>query len=237
MSKIGIIVPIYNVENFLDRCINSIILQTYTDFTLILVNDGSPDNCPQICDEYANQDSRIVVIHQENKGLSAARNAGIEWLFHNSECEWITFIDSDDWIHPEYLQKLLESAEKYNVPISICGFEQTHGAPPSVTSQDLEPILYNTEEFYVKHNVNANIAGGKLYKKECFLHIRYPLGKLHEDEFTTYKILFSTQYVAVIHAPLYAYFINPKSIMHSTWTPRRMDALDAYTERLVYFKK
>ena len=103
---ISIVVPIYKVEKYIHRCIESILAQTFTDFDLILVDDGSPDNCGKICDEYAVKDKRIHVIHKENGGLSDARNAGIDWAFANSDSEWITFIDSDDWIHPKYLETL-----------------------------------------------------------------------------------------------------------------------------------
>ena len=110
MPAISVIVPVYKVEKYIHRCVRSILGQTYADFELILVDDGSPDNCGVICDEYAAKDSRVVVIHQENGGLSAARNAGIDWVFANSDSQWLSFIDSDDWVHPEYLQRLLDAA-------------------------------------------------------------------------------------------------------------------------------
>ena len=103
MALISVVVPVYNVEKYIHQCIDSILSQTFTDLELILVDDGSPDRCPQICDRYAEQDQRIHVIHQKNGGLSAARNAGIDWAFANSDSQWITFVDSDDWVHPELL--------------------------------------------------------------------------------------------------------------------------------------
>ena len=105
IHNISVIVPVYKVEKYLSRCIDSILAQTYTDFELILVDDGSPDNCGKICDGYAEKDNRVV-IHQGNGGISAARNAGIDWAFENSDSEWIAFIDSDDWVHPLYLECL-----------------------------------------------------------------------------------------------------------------------------------
>jgi glycosyltransferase involved in cell wall biosynthesis len=105
MPAISVIVPVYKVEKYIHRCVDSILGQTFTDFELILVDDGSPDSCGAICDEYAAKDSRVV-IHQENGGLSAARNAGIEWSFDHSNSGWMTFIDSDDWVHPQYLELL-----------------------------------------------------------------------------------------------------------------------------------
>ena len=127
MPAISVIVPVYKVEKYIHRCVDSILGQTFTDYELILVDDGSPDNCGAICDEYAVKDSRIVVIHQENGGLSAARNTGIDWSFANSDSRWLTFIDSDDWVHPEYLQRLLAAAVEHNVSVSICGYAQTEG--------------------------------------------------------------------------------------------------------------
>ena len=106
MGRISVIVPVYKVENYLHRCVDSILGQSFADFELILVDDGSPDNCGSICDAYAVKDSRIRVIHQENGGLSAARNAGIDWVFAHSDSQWLTFIDSDDWIHGSFLQIL-----------------------------------------------------------------------------------------------------------------------------------
>ena len=107
MPLISVIVPVYKVEEYLSRCVDSILSQTFEDFELILIDDGSPDNCGKICDEYTKKDNRVHVIHQENGGLSSARNAGIDWAFENSDSEWLTFIDSDDWVHIQYLDLLL----------------------------------------------------------------------------------------------------------------------------------
>ena len=106
MPKISVIVPVYKVEKYLRRCIDSILNQTFNDFDLILVDDGSPDSCGDICEKYEKTDNRITVIHRENGGLSAARNSGIKWALKNSDSEWITFVDSDDWLHPDYLKIL-----------------------------------------------------------------------------------------------------------------------------------
>ena len=120
MANISVIVPVYKVEQFLSRCVDSILAQTYPDFEVILVDDGSPDNCGEICDGYARTDSRIHVIHQENGGLSAARNSGIDWTFENSDSRWLAFVDSDDWVHPDFLKVLYETAEQTLCKISAC---------------------------------------------------------------------------------------------------------------------
>lgn len=232
MPKISVIVPVYKVEPYLRRCVDSILGQTFADFELILVDDGSPDQCGAICDEYAQRDPRVVVIHQENGGLSAARNAGIDWAFANSSSQWLNFIDSDDWVHPEYLQRLLDAAVTMDVSVSICGYVQTAGEEPEVNIDDLAPVLWNTEDYFVKHNVNATVAWGKLYRKECFAEIRYPVGKLHEDEFTTYKVLFAYEQLTVIVAPLYSYFVNINGITKSGMTRYRMDGFIAIEEQI-----
>ena len=207
------------------------------DFELILIDDGSPDNCGAVCDEYAQKDSRIHVIHQRNGGLSAARNAGIDWAFANSDSQWLTFIDSDDWVHPEYLSTLYKAAISTNLPLSICGFIRTSGEEPIIDTALFDCKIRNSESFFVEHNVNAIIACSKLYKKESFKSIRYPVGKIHEDEFITYKNLFSIENVAVVEAPLYYYYQNNNGITGSPWTPKHLIILPATAERLHYLKK
>ncbi len=235
MAKISVIVPAYKVEKYLARCIDSILDQTFTDFELILVDDGSPDNCGKICDEYAEKDSRIHVIHKENGGLSDARNAGIDWAFKHSNSEWITFIDSDDWIHPKYLESLYNAVKETGCEISICGYEETTGDNPIVDECRLQSVIVNTEDFFCEHNVNAVIACAKLYKKELFREIRYPVGKLHEDEFTTYKMLFQYENCAFVNQPLYFYFQNTESITKSKWSINRLDGLEALSYQIEFF--
>ena len=237
MPQISVIVPVYRVEKYIHRCVDSILNQTFTDFELILVDDGSPDNCGAICDEYAAKDSRVRVIHQANGGLSAARNAGIDWVFANSDSQWLTFIDSDDWVHPEYLERLLNAALENHVAVSVCGYVTTEGEKPDLSDADTPPQIWNPEDFYVEHRTNAIIACAKLYRKECFEAIRFPDGKLHEDEFTTYKILFSFGSVAVEPSSLYFYFMNSDGIIRITWTPARMAALEALEEQLVFYRR
>lgn len=237
MVQISVIVPVYKVEQYLHRCVTSILAQTYGDFELILVDDGSPDNCGAICDEYAKQDSRVVVIHQENGGLSAARNAGIDWSFANSDSQWLFFVDSDDFVHPDSLRVLLGAAQSHGTDISIGGFARTTGTVPVVTATDLTAQKWDAKGMFLQHNVNAVVAWGKLYRKSLFEGIRYPIGKLHEDEFTTHKLLFQCSSVSVISAPLYGYYTNENSIMGSRWSPRRMDAIDAFKERIKFFEE
>ena len=195
MAAICVIVPVYKVEPYLHRCVDSILNQTFTNFELILVDDGSPDNCGVICDEYAAKDSRVHVIHQKNGGLSAARNAGIDWAFAHSDSTWLTFVDSDDWIHPQMLEILYHTAVDNHVKVSICSFAITHGEKPEVLPDEYKVSIYTPVDFY------NSVACGKLYYKNCFQSIRYPVGRIHEDEFTTYRILFQQEKIAVTEAP------------------------------------
>ena len=125
MPKISIVVPVYKVEKYLQRCVASLLEQSFTSFDLILVDDGSPDLCGKICDQYAEKDNRIHVIHQKNGGLSAARNSGIDWSISNSDSGWITFVDSDDWVDPQYLECLYNAVKLYKTNISICAYKET----------------------------------------------------------------------------------------------------------------
>lgn len=228
MPTISAIVPVYKVEEYLDRCVESILAQTFTDYELILVDDGSPDGCPAMCDEWAKKDSRIKVIHKENGGLSDARNVG----FEASGGEWISFIDSDDYVHPEMLQALYNAVQKFDVKVSVCGYKRTEGEPLE-KAQDLTATLWSAEDLYMQRNVNATVAWGKLYHRSVVLP--YPVGKLHEDEFVTYRILFACEQIAVLDAELYGYYHNPNSIMEKDWSSKRMDVLLAYQEQIAFF--
>lgn len=230
MPKISVIVPVYKVEAYLDRCVESILDQSYTDFELILVNDGSPDSCGAMCDAWAEKDSRIKVIHKENGGLSDARNAG----FAASCGEWISFVDSDDYIHPQMLEALLRATRDHRVKVAVCGYERTEGEPLS-GEKNLTASAWIPEQFYMQRCVNATVAWGKLYHKSVVLP--YPKGKLHEDEYVTYRILFGQTQIAVIDAGLYAYFSNETGIMQRPWNVRCLDFLEAARQQIEFFEK
>lgn len=238
MAHISVIVPVYKVEKYLDRCIKSILLQSYDDFELILVDDGSPDNCPKMCDEWKQKDARIHVIHQQNGGLSAARNAGLDWSFENSDSEWVTFIDSDDWIHPNYLESLLNATMECNTQISMCQLLVTEQYKVlELSKEDRISKSWNTEDAFEEESLDPNSSCARLFKKTLFKDIRFPIGKLHEDRFTTYKLLFQFEKVAVVNAPLYYYFVNTEGIVHGKWTLRKLDDLEATEQQLEFFKK
>ncbi len=234
MAEICVIVPVYNVEPYLRRCVDSLLSQTYSDFDLILIDDGSTDRCDVLCDEYAIKEPRIKVIHQENGGLSAARNTGIDWAFDFSESKWICFIDSDDWVHPLFLELLYRALKDNSTTISISGYLITSGEDfPAQNGTQI--FRCETKDFYKDHNVNATVAWGKLFEKECFRNMRFPVGKIHEDEYIIYQILFQNKYVSYIDQPLYAYFQNNEGITRKPWNPQRLDCFDALDEQVAFF--
>ncbi len=239
MAKISVIVPVYKVEPYLHRCVDSILAQTFSDFELILVDDGSPDNCPVICDEYAQKDSRVVVIHKKNGGLSSARNAGLDWAMANSQSQWIAFVDSDDWVHSLYLEKLYAAVTEENVQVSICLYAETYGDhPPFQEPLSPEGTTLNRQqlqELSLQVKDVAVVAWNKLYQKELFAKIRYPLGKLHEDEFTTHRILWGAEKGVLLQDVLYYYFQRSDSIMGRPFTAANLDANEAFQEQIRFY--
>lgn len=238
MPEISVIVPVYKVEQFLQRCVDSILCQSFQDFELILVDDGSPDNCGAICDAYAAQDSRVYVIHQKNGGLSAARNTGIDYVMSHRKSHWLAFVDSDDWVHPDYLKVLYATAEQTLCKISACGFYNTSGQPLP-EDQDWSVMALSADDYYCGnfHDNATPAACNKLYNRSLFVSLRFPIGKLHEDEFTTYLALYKAGKIGVTPALLYAYYQNPEGITHSEWSPRRMHALEAFEEQIRFAQK
>ncbi len=236
MPKISVIVPVYKVEAYLSRCVDSILNQTFRDFEVVLVDDGSPDRCGELCEEYARRDSRVHVIHQENGGLSAARNTGIDWAFESSDSRYLAFVDSDDYVAPEYLQRLYDAVKETGCSISVCGLSKTGGEPLPQTKAEA-PEVMSAEDYYCSDRIHDGVtmvAWNKLYDRSLFETLRYPKGKLHEDEFTTYRAVYQAGTVAVLTAPLYGYFQNPAGIMQAKWDPRRMHALEAVEQQIAF---
>lgn len=234
---ITIVVPVYKVEKYLNRCVDSILNQTFTDFELLLVDDGSPDNCGKICDEYAEKDSRIFVIHQKNGGLSAARNTGINWFYERNRSDYITFVDSDDWLHPEYLRVLINGIIKNNVKISVCNYKRLTAEAPHESYNNVDYELISPEDFLINHFWQYNYAWGKLYHKSTFTDVRYPVGKNFEDTFTTYKTLHKCKKIACTEIQLYYYLRNEQGITRSPWTPSELVVFDAIQEQMKFYKE
>jgi len=238
--KLTIIVPVYKVEPYLRKCIDSILAQTFTDFELILVDDGSPDGCPAICDEYAEKDSRIIVIHKENGGLSSARNAGLDI----AKGEYIGFVDSDDWIHPQMYEKMLSKAV-FQLDIIACNIMLYDcKTQKSYSRRDLrKDITYAGDEildqyFYeVRDNIFTS-ACNKIIKKEILQNIRFPKGRIYEDESIILEILSKCKNIYVCREPLYCYCINRNdSILTSEFSHKRFDLLIMAKEQCDFFER
>lgn len=232
MTMIKIIIPVYKTEKYLERCVNSIFMQTEQRFQIVLIDDGSPDRCPEICDRYAENDVRVHVIHQVNQGLSAARNAGMNYKL---DCNYVTFIDSDDWVHPRYLEVLLNAIQKTGSSLAVGGHIKTNEELQEVDELKGEAVVYSAEECYCLTTISTTPAWGKMYKTEIIQDVRFPVGRIHEDFYTTWKIIFKLKQVAVVAEPLYFYYINPGGIMNSLWSPQRMDFFPALEEKINFF--
>ena len=230
---ISVVVPVYKVEAYLSRCVDSILRQSFSDFELILVDDGSPDRCGEYCDAYERRDSRVRVIHQENGGLSAARNSGIAI----AQGQWITFIDSDDWIHPDYLRLLYDGVSSNGVKIAVGRYAQvSDNTQVDDSAVAAKAVLVEPEELWVSRRTNATVAWAKLYHKSLFDTVRFPVGKYHEDEYVTYKLLFGCQQVAFVDAPIYRYYYNNASISRLNYLKRLPDIQEAFGSHEAFFQ-
>ena len=224
---ITIIVPIYKVENYLERCIKSILAQTYNNIEIILVDDGSPDRCPQICDQFQKVDSRIRVIHKKNGGLSDARNAG----FEVSSGDLICFVDSDDYISVAYIENLYKIITLGNCDIAVCDFESvdTFKMEHGKNEDFLTKVTYCTGIEMMSHMyddmfLQTVVAWNKMYKREILEGTCYPVGLIHEDEATTCKYLYKAKRVGYTPEKLYYYYVRPNSIMTSEVSAKKLDA-------------
>lgn len=233
-DKISVIVPIYKVEDYLHRCVDSIINQTYTNLEIILVDDGSPDNCPMICDEYAKKDSRIRVVHKKNGGLSDARNAGIDI----ATGEYIMFIDSDDFVDIEMMESMMKNMIDNNVDMVVCNIKYVYEDREVVKYNQADRILdrYEAMEEYLKDGVVQAVAWNKLYKKSLINDMRYKVGKTNEDEFFTYKVVDKTDKIYYNSRPFYNYIQRDSSIM-GKYSLKRLDGVEASYERLNFIKE
>lgn len=234
MSLVGIIVPIYKVEKYIHRCVDSILMQTFDDFELILVDDGSPDNCGAICDEYAKKDNRIHVIHKENGGLSDARNAGIDYVINKSDSQWITFIDSDDWVAPDYLEQLLKLCEKYNAEIGICRLLRCTEEPERIVDIDVDYSAAPYDALLYEGGV-ACYACARLYRTSLIAGYRFPVGMYMEDFYIIPEIILSAQRIAVTEKTLYYYYINENSILGTLTLKKFDDAWKGYEHQIELF--
>ncbi|QUO23347.1 glycosyltransferase family 2 protein [Clostridiaceae bacterium Marseille-Q4143] len=237
---ISVIVPVYRVEEYLERCVKSILSQTYENLEVILVDDGSPDQCPAICDACAEKDARVKVIHQENKGLSGARNAGID----AASGEYLAFVDSDDYVSPHFIEELYQLLQDTGCAIGQCRFsymkgdglvEEGDSAFCIYRGESLMEQLYGPEE----KATCFVVAWNKLYRAELFKEtgIRYPEGRIHEDEATTYRLFHEAKKLAFLDRALYGYYTENGGSITSVFSAKRLQWLTAHEERIAFFKK
>lgn len=236
MAKVSVIVPVYKVENYLKKCVNSLINQTLKDIEIILVDDGSPDSCGKICDEYAKNDSRVKVIHKQNEGLSEARNVGIM----AAKSPYIGFVDSDDYVAEDMYEILYENLIKTHADVAICGLYDCYRTKKIPQFAGNEHLILDNEEALglalegVKLTVNAV---NKLYKKELFSEIKFPKGKLSEDAFTIPLVLARARTVVFDSRPKYFYVHRGDSITTSDFKLQEFNIVEAYEQNLQLVKK
>lgn len=237
--KISVIVPVYNCEKYIDRCINGILNQTFTDFELILMNDGSTDNSLEVCREYAKKDNRIHVFSQKNLGQAAARNNAVQ----KAQAEWLAFVDADDYTHPQLLRILYSAITDENVKIAMCGALQgdtlpdtfcdsVENAQTKVITTDEENLLNlcKNEKYYYW------VVWGKLINKSLFLAAPLTEGRIYEDNAAVPRWLHTAQKVAITPAQLYFYRVNTSGTTKSGFTSKQLDVLWAFEEQIVFFK-
>lgn len=240
---ISIIVPIYKVERYLERCINSILAQSYKNLEIILVDDGSPDNCGKICDEYAKKDCRVKVIHKKNGGLSDARNCGID----KSSGEYLMFVDSDDYIDKNICEKLISVSKKHNCDIVMCNiyrvvnnkiyFEKEISSLPKNEILDGITVM---KDFFKNFSMILYVSWNKLYKRNLFFNnekIRFPFGELFEDMFVNYRLYNLSKRIFILSDRLYYYVTRKNSITNVNYTNRHLLSRINYLKNIRFFSK
>ncbi len=236
---VSVIVPVYNVEKYIEKCLNSIINQTYKNIEVIIVNDGSEDSSIEICKKIQIEDKRIKILNQKNAGLSAARNTGIK----NASGKYICFIDSDDYVHEDYIKLLLENLIENNTDISICDFlyvdEQERFWNRKKKNNKIYSNIEAIRDLLVGTQDTEVMAWNKLYKLSLFRqnNIYFPEGKLHEDNFTTYKLYYYAKSISLIDNKLYYYLQRNNSIMGRKFDKKRLDILQAVKEMRTFLKE
>lgn len=229
---ISVIVPVYKVEKYLDRCVKSILNQVYTNFEIILVDDESPDNCPKMCDDYAARYDNIVAIHLKNSGIgvSGARNAGVE----TAKGKYVTFIDSDDFAHDELLSVLKKAIDSVpQVQMSMCSYKRAFDLP-----KELDPVNYTGVELIndmkamdmLITDQTRSAVWGKLYARDLFDGIKFPVGRHNEDMFVMPLIFQKAKRITVVPQELYFYFQDSESLCRSTFNYNMLDMIEAIAQ-------
>ena len=233
---VSVIVPIYNTRPFLEECVHSILNQQFSEpFEVLLVDDGATDGCDVLCDELAAQDRRIRVFHQENQGLSGARNTGID----AARGRYYAFVDADDVVRPGYLQALYDACETHDAYMAICAVEDvnedgTSQDPPEYTLPAETGVFVGKDllnRFYAPNGTYYTVAWNKLYRAEVWKLLHYPEGRLHEDDFVAHRLFWRCDKVVCLDAPLYNYRLRKGSICRTEMKPEAFDAVDGLADR------
>lgn len=236
--KICVIVPVYCVEQYIQRCIDSILAQTFSDFELILVDDGSPDRCGAICDEYAARDSRIRVVHQDNQGQASARNHAVAI----ARSEWICFVDSDDVIHPQMLEHLYRAATEHHANISMCGAVEAEQLPVDFTRRQeyaSSPLAMNEEGLESVYHSGEHrywVVWGKLIRREILLKFPFVPGRVYEDNAVVFRWLHDAGSVSNIPNRYYFYQVNPAGTTKKGFSVKQLDFLWALQQQIAFYK-
>ena len=238
MDLVSILIPFYNVENYLDRCIASAVQQSYNMLEIILVDDGSTDRSTQICSEWAQKDPRIRVLHQHNSGVSAARNAGLQ----AASGEWIVQLDSDDYLAPYAVEHMMRTAAETRSDMIVCDFEKGNEDAFSFEKTDnptiriLDAVAAISGIYDGDHQaLRFAVPWCKMVRKYLYDGICYPIGKIFEDIYTTHKLLYRCERIAVLDEPLFYYYQRPGSIMNASFSMKKLDYLQALVERIEFF--
>lgn len=229
MPEVSVIVPVYKAEQYLDRCVKSILEQTYQNFELILVDDGSPDNSPSLCDEWAKNDNHIYVIHKENGGASSARNAGLKI----AKGRWIAFADSDDWLDRNALKTLYDLANQYNVPMAIGGMRVVQKyTDASIVMRQNARVLSNADLmsrfFRLNGEPDTHSVWGAIIRRDILDDYSFIEGRMNEDVETCYYLARKCEAAVYTDAPLYNYFKNIEGVTNSGFSKKKLDLLDIW---------
>lgn len=234
-DTITIVVPVYNTYDYLGRCLDSLLCQTYRDIKIICINDGSTDDSKKLIEKYIENDGRISCFYQENGGAASARNKGIDLFVKDEDSQYIIFVDSDDFVENDFVETLFETLKEYDADIATCNMK-----PYGDKSEgNKETSVYNRREvlsLYFKDQVFLETPVCKIYKKKMFDEIRFPNGKHYEDTFATYRFIEKADKVAHIDYYSYQFIIREGSLTHSTYSDHEYDKVEAGREIYNYYK-
>ena len=234
---VSVIIPVYNVEQYVAKCIESVLCQTYTQLEIITVDDGSTDESGAICETYAKTDNRITVYHKENGGLSDARNYGLD----HCHGQYIVFVDSDDYIAVNLIERMLQAVETEHADLAVCNFWWIEESGEIVEKTSLKEMVLEhdkvMDQFVFEGQYWYSVAWNKMYTSKIFANLRFPKGKIHEDEYIAHYVYDLCEKVVFIQDNLYYYVKRQDSIVNRKVTERGFDVTDAFFDRYCYYKE